>query len=69
MDQLSLSFAQEAALRQVDDCTNIAELKSLTKTLMKTHFESRSFIAQLMLRDLPNIQNVKPPGPAHQPPG
>jgi hypothetical protein len=69
MDQLSLSFAQEAALRQVDDCTNIAELKSLTKTLMKTHFESRSFIAQLMLRDLPNIQNVKPPGQAHQPPG
>jgi hypothetical protein len=61
MDKLSLSFAQEAAIRQIDDCTNIAELKALTKTLMKSYFESRGFIAQLMLRDLPNIKNVKLP--------
>jgi predicted transcriptional regulator of viral defense system len=61
MDKLSLSFAQEAAIRQIDDCTNIAELKALTKTLMKSHFESRGFIARLMLRDLPNIKNVKLP--------
>lgn len=69
MDQLSRSFAQETALRQIDDCTNIEELKSLTKMLMKTYFESRSFIAQLMMPDLPNIQNVKLPRPAHQPLG
>jgi hypothetical protein len=61
MDKLSLSFAQETAIRQIDDCTNIAELKALAKTLMKSHFESRSFIAQLMLRELPNIKNVKLP--------
>lgn len=55
MDKLSLSFAQETAIRQIDDCTNIAELKALTKTLMKSHFETRAFIAQLMLRDLPKL--------------
>ena len=61
MDKLSLSFAQETAIRQIDDCTNIAELKALTKSLVKSHFESRTFIAQLMLRDLPNIKDVKLP--------
>lgn len=61
MDKLSLSFAQETAIRQIDDCTNIAELKALTKSLMKSHFESRALIAQLMLRDLPNIKDVKLP--------
>jgi len=59
MDKLSLSFAQETAIRQIDECTNIAELKALTKSLMKSHFESRAFIAQLLLRDLPNIKNVE----------
>jgi hypothetical protein len=58
MDRLSLSFAQEAALRQIDECTNIAELKALTKKLMQSHFETRSFIAQLL---------VQPPA-AFQPP-
>jgi hypothetical protein len=61
MDKLSLSFSQEAAIRQIDDCTNIAELKALTKSLMKSHFETRTFIAQLMLRELPNSKNVKLP--------
>jgi hypothetical protein len=51
MDDFSLGFAQEAALRQVDDCTNIAELKALAKSLIKSHFTSRSFIATLLLRD------------------
>jgi hypothetical protein len=61
MDKLSLSFAQESAIRQIDDCTNIAELKALAKSLMQAHFETRAFIAQLMLRDLPDIKNVKLP--------
>jgi hypothetical protein len=49
MDELSLGFAQEAALRQIDECTSVAELKALAKQLMKSHFETRSFIAQLLL--------------------
>lgn len=51
MDKLALTFAKESAIRQIDECTNIAELKALTKTLIKSHFESRSFIATLLLRD------------------
>lgn len=49
MDKLSLSFAQEAAIRQIDECTSIAELKALTKKLMQSHFETRRFIAELLL--------------------
>jgi len=51
VDDLTLRFAQEAALRQIDDCTNIAELKALAKSLIKSHFTSRSFIATLLLRE------------------
>jgi len=51
VDDLTLSFAQEAALRQIDDCTNVAELKALAKSLIKSHFTSRSFIATLLLRE------------------
>jgi hypothetical protein len=51
MDNIAFSFAQEAALRQVDECTNIADLKALAKSLIKSHFTSRSFIATLLLRD------------------
>lgn len=50
MDDLTRSFAVEAALRQIDDCSNIAELKALAKTLVKSHFETRSFIATLLLQ-------------------
>lgn len=49
MDRLALTFAKEAALRQIDECTNLAELKGLAKTLIKSHFESRGFIANLLL--------------------
>ena len=52
MDDLTLNFAQEAALRQIDECTNVAELKALAKTLIKSHFTSRSYIAMLLLRDI-----------------
>lgn len=50
MDDLTRSFAIEAALRQVDDCSSITELKALAKTLIKSHFEARSFIATLLLQ-------------------
>jgi hypothetical protein len=50
VDDLTRSFAVEAALRQIEDCSNIAELKALTKTLIKSHFETRSFIATLLLQ-------------------
>lgn len=52
MDDLTLGFAKEAAMRQIDDCTNIAELKLLAKNLVKSHFTARSFIATLLLRDI-----------------
>jgi len=58
MDKLSLKFAQEAALRQIDECSSIAEIKALAKSLMKANFETRAFIADLMLRDLPKAQDV-----------
>jgi hypothetical protein len=50
VDDLTRSFAVEAALRQIDDCSSITELKALTKTLIKSHFEARSFIATLLLQ-------------------
>ena len=53
VDDLTRSFAVESALRQIDDCTNIAELKALAKTLMKSHFEARSLIATLLLPTSP----------------
>lgn len=53
VDDLTRSFAVESALRQIDDCSNIAELKALAKTLVKSHFEARSFIATLLLPTAP----------------
>lgn len=53
MDDLTRSFAVESALRQIDDCASLAELKALAKTLVKSHFEARSLIATLLLPPLP----------------
>jgi hypothetical protein len=50
VDDLTRSFAVEAALRQIDDCSNIAELKALAKSLVKAHFEARDLIGTLLLR-------------------
>jgi len=52
MDRAALKFAQEVGLRQIDECSNVQELQSLAKTLLKSHFESRSLIATLMLSQL-----------------
>jgi hypothetical protein len=51
VDDLTISFAQEAVLRQIDDCSSIADLKALAKNLVKSHYMSRRFIASLLLRD------------------
>jgi hypothetical protein len=52
MDSLSLKFAEESAIRQVDDCQDLAELKRLTKLLIQGHFQSRDLIATLMRQSL-----------------
>lgn len=52
MDELSLRFAEEKALREVDECTDIEGLRRLTRTLVKGHFQSRAFIATLLRKEL-----------------
>ena len=52
MDNLSLQFAEAAALQDVDRCTNLEDLKKLTRLLIKGHFQSRSFMATLMKQNL-----------------
>lgn len=59
MDKLALRFAEENALRQVDECTDLAALKLLTRSLIKGHFEARSFICTLMLQNLPTSESFK----------
>lgn len=58
MDALALKFAEEAALRQISECSNLEELKALAVTLVKGHFEAKRLIELLMrqslgIRDLP----------------
>jgi hypothetical protein len=55
MDNLSLKFAEEAALRQIDDCSDLTELKKLTRSLMRSHFTARAMIGNLLLQGLPGI--------------
>lgn len=55
MDALSLKFAEESALREIENCTDLAELKKLAISLTRSHFSARSLICTLMeqgLRDL-----------------
>lgn len=54
MDEVTRGFAQEAAIRQIDNCTNIDELKALTKTLVASQFQAREFIARLLRESLPS---------------
>lgn len=61
VDNLTRSFALEAALRQVNDCTNIEDLKDLAKSLVKAHFEARDLIGTLLLRaPLPGSSGEQP---------
>jgi len=52
MDSLSLKFAEESALRMVDSCTDLEQLKQLTRSLVRGHFESRAMICTLMEQNL-----------------
>lgn len=62
MDSLSLRFAEESALRQIDECTDLHELKQLTRSLVKGHFQARGFIGELMRQQLIQLaaQELKP---------
>jgi hypothetical protein len=48
MDHLSLKFAEQAALRMVDSCTDLEQLKPLTRSLVKGHFEAKALICLLL---------------------
>jgi hypothetical protein len=52
MNDFTRSFAKEAAFRQIDNCTNIDELKNLAKMLAASHFQARDFIGKLILPSL-----------------
>jgi hypothetical protein len=55
MDSLSLKFAEEAALRQIDECYDIEELKQLSRSLMRGHFSAKALICNLMLQGLEDM--------------
>lgn len=50
MDPISVRFAQESAMRQIDACTDLGELKRLTRSLVRGHFEARAMICNLLLQ-------------------
>lgn len=52
MDQLSLSFSEASALKAVESCTDIEELRAVTRSLVRGHFESRRFIDLLMRQSM-----------------
>lgn len=56
MDKLSLRFAEEAALRQVEECTDLGELKKLTSSLIRGHFSAKALISNLMLQGLEDLR-------------
>ena len=55
MDPLSLKFAEESALRQIEECNDLAELKKLAVVLAKSHFSARSLICTLMEQSLQDM--------------
>lgn len=59
MDSLSLQFAEASALRQVDSCTDLEELKKLTRSLVSAHFQSRALICQLMEQSLQDLSRAR----------
>lgn len=52
MDSLSLQFAEQAALRMVDQCNDLEQLKQLTRSLVSGHFAAKSLICTLMEQGL-----------------
>jgi hypothetical protein len=55
MDSLSLKFAEEAALRQVDECSDVEELRKLSRSLLRGHFSAKALICNLMLQGLEDM--------------
>lgn len=55
MDSLSLKFAEEAALRQIEDCTDLGDLKKLASSLLRGHFSAKALICTLMLEGLKDM--------------
>ena len=55
MDNLSLKFAEESALRQVEECTDLGELKKLASSLIRGHFSAKALICTLMLQGLQDM--------------
>jgi hypothetical protein len=56
MDNLSLKFAEESALRQVEECTDLGELKKLTSSLIRGHFSAKALICTLMRQSLEDMR-------------
>jgi hypothetical protein len=52
MDNLSLKFAEAAALQAVDNCADLEALKRLTRQLVQGHFQARAYICVLMEQGL-----------------
>ena len=52
MDDLSLQFAEQSALRMVDHCTDLEQLKQLTRSLISGHFQAKALICTLMAQGL-----------------
>lgn len=55
MDDLSLRFAEESALRQVEECSDLGELKRLASSLIRGHFSAKALICTLMLQGLDDM--------------
>jgi hypothetical protein len=52
MDPVSMAFAREAALREIDECRDIEALKKVTKSLVGHFFASRTLIAKQLLASI-----------------
>jgi hypothetical protein len=59
MDELSLQFAKENALRQVNECTDLEALKDVTRSLIQGHFEARALIGKLRLQGIPRTDSCR----------
>jgi hypothetical protein len=59
MDNLSLQFAEETALRQIDECNDIEQLKTVTRSLIQGHFQARAFMCTLLKQNLPRSDSFR----------
>jgi hypothetical protein len=59
MDNLSLKFAEAAALQAVDNCADLEALKRLTRQLVQGHYQARAYIAALMEQGLQDLNDKR----------